>query len=225
MLLGTLALQNGRPIAREVLLNLFWPDTEDANLASQALHSLVRDLHKRLCVDTGNVRLVVPMDGHYRLNSEAGVGVDVTVFDALVTAGEQQARAHNFATVETLYEQALRLYRGDLCVDADVCGGVEKERLRARYLTLLAWVADYRYRHDEDYAESLAGAHRLLTHDPCREDAHRLAMRCHVRLGERAQALRQYHLCVTILKADLAAHPEPETVALFEQIRQEPRSV
>ncbi len=224
MLLGALALRNGRPIAREALLNLFWPDTEDTDLAGQALHSLVRDLHKRLRANLGSVRLVVPADGHYRLNSEAGVGVDVAIFDALVTAGEQQVRAHNLAAAVTLYKQALTLYRGDLCVDTDVYACIQKEYLRGRYLTLLAWMADYHYRLG-DYAESLAFVRRLLASDPCREDAHRLAMHCYMRLGERTQALRHYHLCVTVLQADLMVYPESETVALFEQIRRDPRSI
>ena len=68
-------------------------------------------------------------------------------------------------------------------------------------------------------------AGRLLDGDPCREDAHRLVMRCHVRRGERAQALRHYLLCQQILRAEFDAAPEPATDALFEQARLDPSTI
>ncbi|NTU64270.1 MAG: alpha/beta hydrolase, partial [Chloroflexi bacterium] len=68
-------------------------------------------------------------------------------------------------------------------------------------------------------------ASRLLTVDPCREDAHRLAMRCYARRGERAQALRQYQVCETVLRSEFDAVPEPATRQLFDQIRLSPASV
>jgi DNA-binding SARP family transcriptional activator len=71
----------------------------------------------------------------------------------------------------------------------------------------------------------LEHAQCLLVHDPCREDAHRLAMRCYVRRGERAQAVQQYRLCEQILRAELDARPEHATMALFDQVRLNPDSV
>ena len=78
---------------------------------------------------------------------------------------------------------------------------------------------------DGDYTGCLSHARRLLANDPCREDAYRLMMRCYVRLGERAQALRQYRLCQTILRTEFDAVPEPATTALFDQIRLDPGSI
>src|SRR5438067_11315163 len=86
----------------------------------------------------------------------------------------------------------------------DVQALVERERLLACHLTVLAWLADYAY-GEQDYTACLDYAGRLLGHDPCREDAHRLIMRCYVRRGERAQALHQYRLCAEILRAQFAA--------------------
>jgi DNA-binding SARP family transcriptional activator len=68
-------------------------------------------------------------------------------------------------------------------------------------------------------------AWRLLSSDPCREDAHRMVMRCHVRLGRRAEALHHYHVCATILRAEFGVAPEEATMALFEQIRRDPGSI
>ena len=93
-----------------------------------------------------------------------------------------------------------------------------------RYLSLLASLAACAHAGGDD-AACLAYAQRVLAHDPCREDAHRLVMRCHVWRGERAQALHQYRVCVDLLRAAFGTTPEPATVALFEQVRRDPGSV
>ncbi|HET7380215.1 MAG TPA: bacterial transcriptional activator domain-containing protein, partial [Gaiellales bacterium] len=61
--------------------------------------------------------------------------------------------------------------------------------------------------------------------DPCREDGHRTAMRCYVRRGERAQALRQYQMCEVILREEFNATPEPATRALFDKVRLAPEDI
>src|SRR5262249_27781486 len=95
------------------------------------------------------------------------------------------------------------------------------ERLRAACLTMLARLADAHFEL-ANYQQALASAVRLLGVDPCREDAHRMAMRAYVRLGARAQALRQYNLCRTILAEAVAAAPEPATEQLFSLVRTNP---
>ena len=84
--------------------------------------------------------------------------------------------------------------------------------------------ADAHYRAGE-YGACLEQAWRLLGHDPCREDAHRVVMRCHVQRGERAAALRHYQICAHILYTEFDAAPEPATTALFDQIRHQPSQV
>jgi DNA-binding SARP family transcriptional activator len=98
---------------------------------------------------------------------------------------------------------------------------LERERLRAMCLTALARLADAHFELAR-YGQALHHAVRLLAVDPCREDAHRIAMRAYVRLGVRAQALRQYTLCQTILRDEFDAIPEPATEQLFRLIRTDP---
>src|SRR5205823_6726736 len=119
------------------------------------------------------------------------------------------------------YRRAAELYRDDLCLAVDAQAVMERERLRARYLTLMAQLAEHHYRAG-DYSTALEYLWRLLARDPYREDAHRLVMRCYLRRGERAAALHQYQVCVDVLRAEFAAAPEAATVALFDQIRVDP---
>lgn len=222
-LLATLALRQGQPISRRALLDTLWPDSE-ADLASQSLRSLVRDFHKRLRGPLDGATLIAHRDEYYFLNVETGVAVDITIFDVLANAGDQQFRAGCRAEAAVSFDRALRLYHGDLCGGTDVQATVERERLRGRYLSMLARMADLHY-SQADYIAGLAYAHRLLAHDPCREDAHRLAMRCYMQLGERAQALRQYRVCADALRTEFDAPPEHATTDLFDQVRMEPSRI
>jgi len=122
------------------------------------------------------------------------------------------------------YMKAVQLYRGDLCTGTDGNAVVERERLRAHFLTVLARLADYHF-SVSNYPRCLHYAEQLLQYDACREDAHRMVMRCYVRQGERAQALRQYLLCQNILRAEFDAAPESHTTLLYDQVRLHPDTV
>jgi DNA-binding SARP family transcriptional activator len=222
-LLYTLGIKHGAWTQREALLETLWPGGEAA-LASQSLNSLVYSLHKLLGDALEQRPPVVHQDGCYRLNGEAGVGVDVAVFDALASAGDRQAGQGDRAGATAAYHQALGLYSGDLIGDGQLRAVLQRERLRALYLSVLARLADFAYESGALEA-CLEYAQRLLDSDPCREDAHRLLMRCFVKRGERAQALRQYRLCEQILLAEFEALPEPRTTALFDQVRRDPGSL
>jgi DNA-binding SARP family transcriptional activator len=225
-LLAQLGLAGSRyGVSREALLRAIWPGHEP-ELAGQALNSLLHSLRGLLQGALGGATPVLQVSGYYSLNTRAGVRVDVAQFTALVAEGDKLERAADSATAMALYERAVRMYVGDLSPAAG--GGaqavIERERLRAMYLALLVRLADSCFAHG-DYAACLAHAQRLLGHDPRREDAHRLVMRCHVRRGERAQALRQYRVAQGILRDEFEAEPEPATAALFEQVRLDPQAV
>jgi DNA-binding SARP family transcriptional activator len=222
-LLQALAPEPGSAIPRSILLDRLWPGNKPS-LAGQCLNSLVYSLHRFLGDSIGGAAPVVHDNGGYRLNVEAGVGVDVLCFDAAVEAGEREAREGNLDAAAKMFQRAIEWYAGDLCNEEDIQSAAKRERLRALYLSLLARLADHRYACG-DYAACLGYAQQLLSDDPCREDGHRLIMRCYVRRGERAQAVRQYRLCEHVLRVELDANPEPATQALFDRVLATPASI
>jgi DNA-binding SARP family transcriptional activator len=222
-LLVNLSVRRGYSASRDALLETLWPSGLEA-LSRQSLNSLIHGLHRLLGDAIGGAAPVLSAGGYCRLNVEAGVRVDVACFDSLVRNGDREARSGNVKAAAASYRHALCLYRGDLCIASDSHSVVERERVRTLYLTLLAHLADYHYA-DGDYAACLDATLELLAADPCREDGHRIAMRCHVRRGERSQALRQYQLCEAILRAEFDVAPEPATVALFNQVRLAPENI
>jgi DNA-binding SARP family transcriptional activator len=223
MLLTLLALGEGHRVSRRALLGALWPDSEEPR-GSHALSSMLHGLNEQLSDALDGAPPIVHRSGACQLNVKAGVGVDTAHFDALVRTAEAHLRAGNARAAMAASAAAVKLYRGDVYACDDLRAVVERERLRALHLSLLSRLADERFEHRQ-YVGALDYAGRLLAADPCREDAHRLVMRCHVRLGERAQALRQYRTCARILDVEFGVGPEPLTDALFEQIRSAPDGV
>jgi DNA-binding SARP family transcriptional activator len=222
-LLSNLALNPRLGLPRDQLLDALWPAT-DLALAGQSLNTLVYSLHRALGSALDGRPPVLSVDGHYRLNLADGVAVDIGAFDAAADDGDRATRSGDDSTASTSYGAAAEVYMGDLVLTSDIRHVVERERLRARYLMIRAWLAELRFRSG-DFGGALSGALDVLAHDPCREDAHRLVMRSYNRLGQRAQALRQYRTCRDALAAEFDAVPEAETEELYEQLRMEPSRV
>jgi DNA-binding SARP family transcriptional activator len=221
--LSCLALRGGKGMRKDALLDAVWPES-DLVRAAQSLTTLVGNLRRLLTGALAGASPILYVEGGYALNSAAGVTVDVARFDTLAAEGERSMRAGDMVGAVQSWRHAVSLYQGDVCIGGDVYAIIERERLRALQLTLLARLADYCLQGGE-HNEALHHARQLLRHDPYREDAHRLVMRCHVRLGERAQALRQYRVCRQLLEHEFGAPPEPSTEALFARIRLDPASV
>jgi len=218
-LLTCLALRRRRRMPRSEVLEWLWPGG-DPSASAQSLNSLTHHLNKAVASLAGGVPLVVQASGFYRLNPADAVAVDVDLFDDWRQRGQRLLRAGNEAGVAWCV-RAVELYRGELCAGTRMDVMSERERLRASQLDLLAHLADHFVEQDES-ATALAYIRRLLSLDSCREDAHRQAMRCYVRLGQRSQALRQFRLCCEALAREFDAVPEAETVAMFDAIRRSP---
>ncbi len=221
-LLISLALAHHRRVPRVYLLERVWPEY-DRKQAGQCLNSLTSYLNKLAKPGLKEASFITQDNSYYRFNRPAGVAVDVACFEAWRERGLHLLRAGDVTRGMLYCEQALSLYRGDLGGEPSIETLIERERLRIIFLDLLTRLADYHYAQNP--VKALPYLQRLLAHDVCREDAHRLAMRCYMRLGQRAQALHHYEICCQALALEFEAGPEPATVALFNQIRLDPDRV
>lgn len=231
-LLRALALQPGHHIECNILLRVLWPG-HDTDLARQSLNSLVHMLRDLFSDAITGACLVAHERSNYYLNVEAGMGVDAVLFEQFAALGEHQDRAGDMAASMETYGRAVGLYRGDFCagMELNVPGAnaivsivMERERLRALYLTMIIRSANYHYAI-RNYGACLDSTRRILAMDPCREDAWRNLMRCHVLLGQRSEAVHQYKLCVEVLGLLLETTPEHATQALYEQVVRNPGSI
>ena len=205
-LLAFLLLNRHTAASRQHLAFLLWPDSTEAQARTNLRH-LVHTLRSRL-PDADRYLEVTFRTVGWR--ADAPCWLDVSAFEQLLdTSGDDRG-----------YEGALRdavaLYTGDLlegCYDDWLLG--ERERLRQRQLDALGKLAALcEGRGDLD--DAIGHAERLLRGDPLREQTYRQLMRCHVARGDRARAVRAYHVCCSTLERELGVPPSAETDAVYQ---------
>ncbi len=204
--------------ARDELLEEFWRDVPNA-AARNRLQVAVSGL-RRAFLDVTALNVVEYADGGYRINPELLVEVDVEAFERGLRAAEAADRAYDQQEARTAYQHAIAHYRGDFAADApfEQWTLLPRESLRIKLVDALDRLSRIELT-DHRTDDCIATAHRMLAIDPCREDAHRLLMRCYADQGRTYQALRQYEFCSRILEARIDAGPAPDTIRLYDAIR------
>lgn len=208
-LLAYLALHRG-PYAREKLAALFWGDSTDA----QARHSLNVALNRLRT--TVSQDLLLTDRATVELNPDLNLWVDALAFrDAAQRAAQGQPLASldhpPFAAAP--YADLLTNFYDDWILS-------ERETYRALYVNTLLTLSQ-QCAADSDYARAIEYAQQVLPLDPANERAHQQLMFCYIAQGERQNALEQYTRCVNALREEVGIdEPSPETIALYEWIRQ-----
>jgi DNA-binding SARP family transcriptional activator len=203
---------------REVLMEVFWPDSPPAaarNSLNVAVHGLRRALRA-----AADVPVVVLRDGAYRLAEDVRLWVDVDEFERHAAAGRRLEAAGDPAGAIAEYEAAASLYRGDFLADDpyEDWPVLTRERLRLTHLDDLDRLSRLHF-DQRRYGASAALCLDLLERDACREDAHQRLIRCYSRQGHTHLALRQYRACAAALRDELGVDPAPATVRLQEAVR------
>lgn len=214
-----LLLHRQRPVAKEVLMDTFWPDSS-ADAARNNLNVAIYGLRKALRDGYGDFSHIVFQDNAYRLNPEMTIWVDAEAFTAQVAQGDRARQVGDWQTAVSAYHAAEALYHGEFLSEDryETWASLEREHLSIQYSQLLQHLSQH-HLVQQAYSQSIAAAHKLLAVDPCHEQAHRWLMTCYSQQGQRNLALRQYHSCVAALQQELEVDPDPETSQLYEQIR------
>lgn len=209
-LLAYLALAGGGGVERGHLADLLWHDRAEPQARKSLRQSLVT-LRKVLNREAE----VIPVDRDevVRLRAEA-LSCDAVRFEALAAEDGPESLA-----------AAVELYRGALLQDLSVREPAfqtwlagERGRLDDLAANVLARLARQALER-QAWGEALTRARRAVEIDPLRESSHRLVMRALVGAGRRAEALQQFHRLSGLLRESLDVRPDPDTVALFHEIR------
>jgi DNA-binding SARP family transcriptional activator len=199
-LLAYLLLHREAPQPRHRLAFLLWPDSTEA----QALTNLRKVLHtlRRTLPDADEWIEVAPRTLQWR--EDAPLWFDVEEFERAIEEG--------------CLDEAIALYGGELlegCYDEWLTE--ERERLASLYLDALDRLARSREQEGR-WPEAIRHAERLVAADPLREESHRLLIGlCHA-AGDRARAVRAYHVCAATLERELGIEPSPGTRATYEAV-------
>jgi DNA-binding SARP family transcriptional activator len=212
-LIKLLAVQPEHALHREQVIDFLWSgvDTDSAlNSFGKALHAARHALEPQLArrQDSAYLRLT---DAMIVLNTQRVV-VDTDQFEQLA---EDAMRRREIKA----YVGALAVYGGELLPEdryetwcSERRGALVRLRVR-----LLVGMAEELERHGA-YNEAADRLRDVLQQDPTQEVVHRRLMRLYAAMGTPDQAVRQFHLCRDILRRELDLPPQPETVALYNEI-------
>jgi DNA-binding SARP family transcriptional activator len=202
-MLARIILQRGAPLSREALAYSIFPD-DDEGTAVAELRRYLYLAGKALPERDGEPWLIADSET-VRWNMETGATIDVIAFEEL-------------ARDPRSYERAFELYTGDLLEEIyDDWIVAERERLRARYLTILD-ESLARHRSERQYPAAIECAKRILGIDPWREDTLRALMSTRYAAGDTAGALAEYERFARQLRDELSIAPMPETIAVRQSI-------
>lgn len=210
-LLVYLALHGERPVAREVLAALLWPDESDT-VAHNNLRQAIYQLRQLLGdVTNGDASHLLVTRQTVQFNPHGDHALDVDLFLRAIETRDLDAAAALYAgellpgfTCDSLeFEEWLRL---------------EREKLHQLALEVLFEAArDHLAAGRLDKARVLA--RRQLALEPWREPAYRQLMQAYALAGDRAAVLAQYERCREVLWSELGVEPASETAALLEEIK------
>src|SRR5215472_5966062 len=208
-LLALLALQPGRPIARETLADFLWTDRgpeQARHSLRQTLLVLRRSMSDDLILAEGNSLVIAP----------GALVVDAIEFEAQAAATDRDVLAEAAA----LYRGELLESRGPVASRFDDWLAVERSRFAVLAATILRRLAAASAAAGK-IETAIAAAMRLVMIDNLHEDSHRLLIELLARAGRRAEALRRFDAVSELLKRELGVRPDNETVALVRRIRME----
>src|ERR1700689_1014100 len=130
-LLALLALQRGRPVSADRLIDVLWGDGQAANPAN-ALQAQIGQLRRTL-----GPAAILTTEAGYTLTAGPD-GVDVVRFEHLVAQGQRLAADGELAPASAALGEALRLRRGEPLAEFTYASFFDAERHYPDELTMFA---------------------------------------------------------------------------------------
>ena len=213
-----LLYNDSKPIFREALLEMFWPKVFPES-ARNCLNVTIHHIRQKI-QETGIQKDVVLFSNDcYLINPELRISSDVKRFLSHWNRSRFLQSDNRPGPAVNELEFAASIYTGDFIQD-DVCEEwvlPQREKLRETYLEVLENLSRI-YSLNGKPKTAIEICRSILEKDDCREKVHRRLMLCFHRVGNRDQALRQFHKCSKILKRELEVKPSSQTVELYKKI-------
>ncbi|MGB7875668.1 MAG: AAA family ATPase, partial [Anaerolineales bacterium] len=203
-LLGYLVVEQ-RPLARDFLAALFWPDETPSkgrgNLRRE-LYNLAKILPDCWVLDNQAVEFVPSVD------------TTVDLYSVLDLQTEER------------WDEAVEFLGGEFLEGLSLEDNLEfenwllaeREVWRGRTEAILTHVIEGNV-HRGRYSNALGYTQRMLRLTPWNEDAYRQAMQLLAWTGKRGSALRLFEQCKQVLSDELGVEPDDKTLALYQQIQ------
>lgn len=221
-LLAYLALGHGRYYSRSELVTILWSERSE-DLGTGKLNTALWRLRKLIEKPPFQFGQIIACDrrGAVGLHPEAAIELDIDIFARLVVPALSKPLERLSAEDIDHLRQGVALYSADILTDyAEDWALREREKQRRHYLNALGRLMQLAMLA-QDWQDGIRQAQAILDVDALREDVHRELMRMYVHSGQRAMALRQFELCRSTLRRELAIQPMRETMALYQSIAEQ----
>ncbi len=226
-LLAYLAVEAGRPQRRDVLAEMFWPNKPEG-VARRNLKQALSNLRKSLGDREATSPFLLIDREEVQFNSGSDHQIDVIEFAALI----KTSKTHSHQRIEVCppcvdqLQQAVTLYQGGFLEQFSLPDSIEfeewavlnREALQRQMSDALRTLIRCSTHHGDDGGACEYG-YQLVAFEPWNEENHRELMRLLALCGQRSAALMQYQVCRRIVIDELGVEPAPETMDLYEQIR------
>lgn len=225
-LLAYLALNRGGH-SRDFLSALLWPEYDQSKAFTNLRHTLWETQQAIgegwIVADHETIGLIAEGANHSTPPTGRVIWLDVARFESLIT----ESRAQNDISLRIpLLVDSVKLYRNHFLTGFSLKDApnfndwafAESEDLRRQLASALTLLSDDHCSLGQ--AETaIPFARRLIALDPLNEASHRRLMQIYIQAGQHNAALKQYQTCEKILRKELGVDPQPETRALYKQIR------
>ncbi|MFN2192911.1 MAG: BTAD domain-containing putative transcriptional regulator [Candidatus Promineifilaceae bacterium] len=217
-ILKYLVAQRGKPVPKEVLMELMWADVgQEAQRRNlhQAIYSLRQTLRRR----EPNLQQILFQNDNYLLNPATDVWIDFIEFETYAHSGQRLEAAGETEKAFKQYGMAEGLYQGAFLEEDlyEEWTKSQRDYLHNLYLEIANRLSEY-FLNRSDNVSAIALCQKVLGQDPYFEAAHRHLMICYCEQGLRHLAVRQYQILVELLATELGLEPDPETTALYQKI-------
>jgi predicted ATPase/DNA-binding SARP family transcriptional activator len=224
-LLAYLALNRGGH-KRDFLSALLWPDYDQSKAFTNLRHTLWETGQAIgegwVTADHETIGLIADAN-HSATPQERVIWLDVARFESLIAEGRAQK---DVSLRISLLVDSVKLYRNHFLTGFSLKDApnfndwafAESENLCRQLANALTMLSDDHCSLGQ--AETaIPYARRLIALDPLNEASHRRLMQIYIQAGQHNAALKQYKTCEQILRKELGVDPQPETRALYKQIR------
>ncbi len=219
-LFGFLVLHREQSLHREVVCARLWGDHSEAE-SRKALRSALWRIRCVIEPDDADRGTFIRIEPHrVGFRSDDAVRVDAwELADAAEVRSSDETGGRLSAAEVARLRAASRLYTGPLMEGehTDEWTVAEGERYRLLHLAILDRLMGH-FLAVGDPVERLLIGQQILREDPLLEHVHRAVMMCHLQIGDRPSAIRQYRTCVDVLASELGLPPMAITTELNDRI-------
>ena len=219
-----IAASKQRRVAKDVLIDAFWPD-EGPAVIEKNFHPTISHIRKALnSRQSLKQNFIVFREGAYQLNPELSYSIDIEEFERFIADAETAKRAKDNEAFRRSLEAAYSAYRGEFMSGVYEAWAEERRTFYSeQFNRVVSGLAKLEFA-EKRWANALKYAQEVLSADPFREDMHRLIMKVLAAQSKKVAVKKQFEGLKTLLSGELGVEPAPETRRLYKELMHETSS-